>query len=231
VSFFVFFTSLFSFCNFLSIFSAQRGEPIAAKGVTGYQARGDVRPDLCCCPFPFFFLNFPFLFDLPKKQIGGTAGGKSRGTRYPQPEARGPVGARESACEGCGVVGGKRLAFCFVNYPTTTPGRGDLTCACGVPSTAGSARGENRAREGVPLSAKARAAHRPETRHTLPFFVAFLTWPTTHGREGQTGKRTALDRSATLGSSWCGWKRHVARVCALGRGSEQFRKKGGGKVT
>jgi hypothetical protein len=49
----------FFFCNFLSFFtfffSAQRGEPIAAKGVTGYQARGDVRPDLCRCPFPFFF--------------------------------------------------------------------------------------------------------------------------------------------------------------------------------
>jgi hypothetical protein len=33
------------FCNFFYfLFSAQRGEPIAAQGVTGYKARGKVRP-------------------------------------------------------------------------------------------------------------------------------------------------------------------------------------------
>jgi hypothetical protein len=44
VSFFIslFFLSFVTFFTFF--FSAQRGEPIAAQGVTGYQARGKVRP-------------------------------------------------------------------------------------------------------------------------------------------------------------------------------------------
>jgi hypothetical protein len=123
----------------------------------------------------FLFLNFPFLFDLPKKQIGGNAGGKSRGTRYPQHEARGPVGARESACEGCGVVGESNLLFVLLTIqPPRQGGATSRACAVCPPRQV---RREGKIAQGRESHAVQRhephAAQRHGTR--CPFLLFFWT--------------------------------------------------------
>jgi hypothetical protein len=63
-----------------------------------------------------------------------------------------------------------------------------------------------------------------DTTH-IALFLLFFDLANDTRQGGANGEKDGARPKRDLGGSWCGWKRHGARVCAVGRGSGQLRKK------